>query len=307
MVSIAGGEPLIHDEIHQIVAELIERKRFIYLCTNTLLMQRKLDLFTPSVYFAWSIHLDGLRSGHDEAVCRDGVFDKAVDAIREAQRRGFRVTTNTTFFEQRRRGNDPSRSSTPQRRAEGRHACRSPPGTPTRKRRIKSISSASSGRVRSSAKRSRAAAANVAAQSHPLYPRFPGRQGRFRLHRVGNSVVLGLRVAAAVLPDVPTRRTRRPTRSCSKRRTGRSYGRGRHPKCEELHGALRLRADGRDGDHEICPGDGPGDLWVGGASFSPGPPASSAAMFSVRCWPRATRCAHSHGTARPRLGSRAPR
>ncbi len=100
IVSIAGGEPLIHPEIHLIVQELVRRRKFVYLCTNTLLMRRKLDLFTPSVYFAWSIHLDGLRERHDQSVCRSGVFDIAVAAIREAQRRGFRVTTNTTFFAQ---------------------------------------------------------------------------------------------------------------------------------------------------------------------------------------------------------------
>jgi hopanoid biosynthesis associated radical SAM protein HpnH len=100
IVSIAGGEPLIHPEIHVIAKELVRRKRFVYLCTNTLLLRRKLDLFTPSVYFAWSIHLDGLRERHDESVCREGVFDTAVEAVREVQRRGFRVTTNTTFFAQ---------------------------------------------------------------------------------------------------------------------------------------------------------------------------------------------------------------
>src|SRR5579884_3912254 len=98
MVSIAGGEPLIHPEIDQIVEGLIERKKFVYLCTNALLMERKLHKFKPSPYFAWAVHLDGLRERHDESVCRDGVFDKAVAAIRAAKAAGFRVTTNTTFF-----------------------------------------------------------------------------------------------------------------------------------------------------------------------------------------------------------------
>jgi hopanoid biosynthesis associated radical SAM protein HpnH len=98
VVSIAGGEPLIHPEIDVIASELIKRKRFVYLCTNAILMAKKLDRFTPSPYFAWAVHMDGLRERHDKSVCRDGVFDKAVDAIREAKRRGFRVTTNTTFF-----------------------------------------------------------------------------------------------------------------------------------------------------------------------------------------------------------------
>jgi hopanoid biosynthesis associated radical SAM protein HpnH len=98
VVSIAGGEPLIHPEIDQIAGELVRRKKFVYLCTNALLMERKMELFEPSPYFAWAVHVDGLRERHDESVCREGVFDKAVDAIRAAKRRGFRVTTNTTFF-----------------------------------------------------------------------------------------------------------------------------------------------------------------------------------------------------------------
>lgn len=100
VVSIAGGEPLIHREIDTIVEALVARKKFVYLCSNAILMGRKLDLFTPSPYFSWSIHIDGLRERHDESVCRDGVFDKAIAGIREAKRRGFRVTTNTTFFSQ---------------------------------------------------------------------------------------------------------------------------------------------------------------------------------------------------------------
>jgi hopanoid biosynthesis associated radical SAM protein HpnH len=98
MVSIAGGEPLIHPEIDEIVRQLLARKKFVYLCTNALLMERKLDKFKPSPYFSWAVHLDGMRDRHDESVCRDGVFDKAVAAIRTAKAHGFRVTTNTTFF-----------------------------------------------------------------------------------------------------------------------------------------------------------------------------------------------------------------
>jgi hopanoid biosynthesis associated radical SAM protein HpnH len=98
MVSIAGGEPLVHPEVHVMAAELIARKKFVYLCTNGILMRKKLDLFTPSPYFAWVVHLDGMRERHDQFVEREGTFDKAVDAIREAKRRGFRVNTNTTFL-----------------------------------------------------------------------------------------------------------------------------------------------------------------------------------------------------------------
>ena len=99
MVAIPGGEPLIHPEIDKIVSGFVARKKYIYLCTNALLLKRKLELFKPSKYLSFSVHLDGLREHHDAAVCREGTFDIAVAAIKEAVKRGFRVTTNSTFFE----------------------------------------------------------------------------------------------------------------------------------------------------------------------------------------------------------------
>lgn len=105
IVSIPGGEPLIHPEMPRIVEGLVAQKRYIYLCTNAILLKRKIDLFTPSTFLTFSVHLDGLREEHDMAVCRDGIFDQAVDAIKEALARGFRVTTNTTLFD----GADPVR------------------------------------------------------------------------------------------------------------------------------------------------------------------------------------------------------
>jgi hopanoid biosynthesis associated radical SAM protein HpnH len=98
MVSIAGGEPLLHPDMNRMVAALVERKVYVYLCTNAVLLRRRLDRFTPSRYFSWVVHVDGLRERHDEAVDRQGVFDEAVAAIRDAKSRGFRVTTNSTFF-----------------------------------------------------------------------------------------------------------------------------------------------------------------------------------------------------------------
>jgi hopanoid biosynthesis associated radical SAM protein HpnH len=98
MVSIAGGEPLVHPEVHVIARELIKRRKFVFLCTNAILMRKKLDNFEPSPYFAWVVHLDGMRERHDQFVEREGTFDKAVDAIVEAKRRGYRVNTNTTFL-----------------------------------------------------------------------------------------------------------------------------------------------------------------------------------------------------------------
>jgi len=101
IVSIPGGEPLMYPEIGRLVKELVARRKYVYLCSNAVLLKEKLDegLFTPSKYLSFSIHMDGLREEHDEAVCRDGVFDDAVEGIREALRRGFRVTTNSTLFD----------------------------------------------------------------------------------------------------------------------------------------------------------------------------------------------------------------
>ncbi|MBI2343279.1 MAG: adenosyl-hopene transferase HpnH [Deltaproteobacteria bacterium] len=99
IVSIPGGEPLIHPEMPNIVEGLIAQKRYIYLCTNALLLKQKLDLFTPNTFLTFSVHLDGLKVEHDLSVCREGTFDRAVTAMKEALARGFRVTTNTTLFD----------------------------------------------------------------------------------------------------------------------------------------------------------------------------------------------------------------
>jgi len=99
VVSIPGGEPLLHKEMPEIVTALVARKKFVYLCTNALLLKKKIDQYTPSPYLTFSVHLDGEREVHDEAVCQEGVFDLAVEAIREARDRGFRVNINTTLFD----------------------------------------------------------------------------------------------------------------------------------------------------------------------------------------------------------------
>jgi len=106
VVSIPGGEPLLHPEIDRIVRGLIERKKYIYLCTNALLLEEKLDLFEPSKYLSFSVHMDGLEKEHDFSVCRDGTYKIARAAIEKAVGRGFRVTTNTTLFD----GADPKRT-----------------------------------------------------------------------------------------------------------------------------------------------------------------------------------------------------
>ena len=99
MVSIPGGEPLMHPQIVDIVEGLVARKKYIYLCTNALLLKERLPEFKPSKYLTFSVHLDGEREHHDFSVCREGGYDIAVEGIREAVKRGFRVTTNTTLFD----------------------------------------------------------------------------------------------------------------------------------------------------------------------------------------------------------------
>ena len=104
MVSIPGGEPLMHPQIAEIVEGLVARRKYIYLCTNALLLKEKIDLFRPSKYLTFSVHMDGQREHHDFSVCREGGYDIAIEGIKEALRRGFRVTTNTTLFD----GADPA-------------------------------------------------------------------------------------------------------------------------------------------------------------------------------------------------------
>ncbi len=99
MVSIPGGEPLMHSEIDKIVEGLVARKKYIYLCTNALLLKEKLHLFKPSKFLTFSVHMDGQKEHHDFSVCREGGYDLALDGIKEALKRGFRVTTNTTLFD----------------------------------------------------------------------------------------------------------------------------------------------------------------------------------------------------------------
>lgn len=103
VVSIPGGEPLLHPQIDTIVEGLVARKKFVYLCTNGILLEKSLDKFKPSPYLSFSVHLDGPQALHDKCVDRDGVFDKAIGAIKAAKAKGFRVTTNTTIFD----GTDP--------------------------------------------------------------------------------------------------------------------------------------------------------------------------------------------------------
>ncbi|QCE34411.1 adenosyl-hopene transferase HpnH [Acetobacteraceae bacterium] len=107
VIAVAGGEPLLHREMPEIIRRLVARKKYVYLCTNALLLAKKMDDYEPSPFFSWDVHLDGDREWHDKAVSQEGTYDKAVAAIREAKRRGFRVSINCTLFE----GTDPVRTA----------------------------------------------------------------------------------------------------------------------------------------------------------------------------------------------------
>lgn len=99
IVSIAGGEPLIHKDMPRIVRGYIQRKKFVYLCTNALLLERRIEDYEPSPYLTFSVHLDGNQNRHDASVCRDGVFEKCIEVIESALKQGFRVTVNCTLFQ----------------------------------------------------------------------------------------------------------------------------------------------------------------------------------------------------------------
>ncbi len=98
VVVLAGGEPLLHKELDQVVEGLIARKKFVIVCTNALLLEKKMHLFKPGPYFSWSVHLDGGKEEHDRSVCQKGVYDRAVAAIRKAKQAGFRTIINATLF-----------------------------------------------------------------------------------------------------------------------------------------------------------------------------------------------------------------
>jgi hopanoid biosynthesis associated radical SAM protein HpnH len=98
VVSIAGGEPLLHKELPTIVKGIIARRKFVYLCTNALLMEKRMKDYEPSPYFVWSVHLDGDKQDHDKSVCQAGTYDRAVAAIKSAKAKGFRCNINCTLF-----------------------------------------------------------------------------------------------------------------------------------------------------------------------------------------------------------------
>ncbi len=198
MVSIAGGEPLMHPQIDVMVNELVKRKKYVYLCTNAELVRKRWDKFNfkPSPYFAFAIHIDGLQERHDESVAKEGVFDEAVEAIKFLKEKGFRVTTNSTFFNTDTPQNDHRRAELPQRRGQGR------PDDDLAGVRVRE--GARPGPLPRCDRDARAVHEGVrrrqpqAVAPEPLavVPRLPRGQGRLRVHRVGHPVVLAARAGS---------------------------------------------------------------------------------------------------------------
>ena len=254
MVSIAGGEPFMHPQIDKMVNELVKRKKFVYLCTNAELVRKRWDRFDfkPSPYFSFAVHIDGLRERHDESVAKEGVFDEAIAAIKFLKEKGFRVTTNSTFFN----------TDTPQTIIDvlnflndevkvdsmmlsPAYAYEKAPDqdhflgvTETRELFSKAFAGGNRKRWR--------------LNHSPLFLDFLEGKADFELHRLGYPVLLAAGLAAAVLPD--GRRLRQDLQGTDRdHRLGRLRPRpGRA--VQQLHGALRLRADRGAGHHGIAQG-----------------------------------------------------
>jgi len=250
MVSIAGGEPLMHPQIHELVAELVKRKKFVFLCTNALLLPKKIDKFTPSPYFSWVVHIDGLRERHDESVCKDGVFDDAVAAIKDAKKRGFKVNTNTTVFN----------TDTPQTvidvlnylnddlgidemQISPAYAYEKAPDqdhflgvTETRELFRKAFDNGNRKRWR--------------LNHTPLFLDFLEGKADFGCTAWGIPFLLTARLAEAVLPD--GRRVRENVQGADRDHRLGLLRPGQGPALRELHGALRVRAVGGTGHHGIA-------------------------------------------------------
>ncbi len=244
VVSIPGGEPLIHKEMPQIVEGIVARKKFVYLCTNALLLEQKLDQYTPSPYLTFSIHLDGNRERHDTAVDREGTFDKAVAAIKAARARGFRVTANCTLFA----GEDPEDVANffDYAMTLGVEGVMMSPGysyqhAPRQdvflgRRKSKEL-------FREIFKIGKKRKQQVALQPVEPVPRLPRRQPELSVHAVGEPDLQRVRLAEALLPA-----RRRGLRAELQGAHG-DHGLGQvrrrpQPEVRQLHGALRLRGHG---------------------------------------------------------------
>ena len=251
MVSIAGGEPLMHPQIHEITRILLERGKIVFLCTNALLLPKHIDKFKPHRNFSWMVHIDGLAEKHDASVRKEGGFQAAVDAIRLAKEKGFRVMTNTTFFN----------TDTPQDVIDVLDYLNDEVGVDNMQ--------LSPGYAYEKAPDQEHFLG--VQQTRELFSKAfgDGRRTKWRLNHsplfldfiegkraVGYPVVLAAGLAAPVLP--PRRRLREDLPRAD-RGDGVGQVRPRQgPALRELHGPLRLRADGGDRHDEQPEGNHPG-------------------------------------------------
>ena len=219
MVSIPGGEPLLHPQIVEIVNGLVARKKYIYLCTNALELKRRLPEFTPSKYLTFSVHLDGQRDHHDFSVCREGGYDIAVEGIKEAVKRGFRVTTNATFFD----GTDPNsvRGFFDEVMDMGVEGIVLSPGYSYDKAPDQNQLHGPRPRAAAVPRHSVQSQADLEVQHVAAVSGIPDGRPQVRVHALGFAGLQHLRLAAALLPAAGRLR-RDLTRSCWKRLSGKS-------------------------------------------------------------------------------------
>jgi hopanoid biosynthesis associated radical SAM protein HpnH len=196
MVAIPGGEPLIHKEIGEIVKGIVARKKFVSLCTNALLLEKKLHLFEPSPYLFFSVHLDGLKAHHDKSVCLEGVFDKAISAIKAAKAKGFAVNVNCTIFDGHPAEDIAKFLDLTQELGVGVSIS---PGYATSARPISSTSWRGARPRSCSARSSHSARARSGISPIRHVPRLPGRQSGIPLHAVGHADPQCVRLAEALL------------------------------------------------------------------------------------------------------------
>ena len=216
MVSIAGGEPLMHPQIDEIVRRLLDRNKIVFLCTNAVLLPKHLHKFKPHRNFAWMVHIDGLRERHDESVAKVGVFDQAVAAIKQAQAAGLPGHDQHDVLRHRHARRTSSRCSTSSTTTCTSTTCRSRPGTRTRRRLTRSTGSASSRRGSLFRKAFADGRRRKWRLNHsPVFLDFLEGKRDLGLHCLGHPVVLAARLAAALLPA--RRRLRRDLPGAARR------------------------------------------------------------------------------------------
>ena len=272
MVAIAGGEPLLHKEMPQIVEGILARKKFVYLCTNALLLEKKMDQYKPNPYFSWDIHLDGDREMHDRAVSQDGTYDRAIAAIKLAKERGFRLSINCTLFD----GAEPERVAKffDSVMAMGVDGIMTSPGyayerAPDQahfltRQKTKQL-------FRDILKRGRGKGWKFT--QSPLFMNFLAGNENYQLHPLGQADPQRVRLAAPLLPARRRLRQDLPGADGQHR-----LGQIRHRRLREvrrLHGPLRLREHRRDGRRGLAAEDACVSLYAARSSTAPWPPRST--------------------------------